>query len=95
MTDVVTIHPQTVVTVKGVETEGRRYLLRQLARAIVAEQGGAFRARNPLVVVVALPANSLDGTTGTVMVYERTAPVVEKAVHLGEIGTGIGTIKGT
>ena len=95
MTGVVTIHPQTAVTVKGMETEGLRYLLRPFARATVAEQGGAFRARDPPVVVVALFASSMDGTTGIVLVHERTAPVVEKTAHHGEIGTGIETREGT
>lgn len=81
--------------VKGMETEGLRYLLRRSARVTVAEQGGVFRPRNPLVVAVALPANPMDGTTGIVMVHEKTALVVEKTAHHGEIGTGIGTVEGT
>ena len=96
MTDGVTTHPWTVVMVKGMETEGLRYLRPRFARATVAEQGGAFRARNPLVVVVvvALLAKSVDGTTGIVMVHERIALVGEKTAHHGGIGMQIGTIEG-
>jgi len=80
--------------VKGMETEGLRYLPPQFARATVAEQGGASRARNPLVVVVALLAKCMDGTTGIVMAHEGTALVGEKTVHHGGIGMEIGTIEG-
>jgi hypothetical protein len=95
MTDGVTIRPWTVVMVKGMETEGPRYLHPRFACATLAEQRGAFRARNPLVVAVVLLAGSMDGTTGTVMVHEGTALVVEKTAHHRGIGMGIGTIEGT
>ena len=94
MTDGVTIHPWTVVMVKGMETEGLRYLPPQFARVTVDEQGGASRVRNPLVVVVALLAKCTDGTIGTAMVHEGTALVGEKTVHHGGIGMEIGTIDG-
>ena len=94
MTDGVTIHPWTVVMVKGMETEGLRYLPPQFARVTVDEQGGASRVRNPLVVVVALLAKCTDGTTGIVMVHDGTTLVGEKTVHHEGIGTKRGTIEG-
>lgn len=80
--------------VQGTETGGLRYLPPRFARATVAEQGGAFQVRNPLVVVVALLAKCTDETTGIVMVHDGTALVGEKTVHHGGIGTERGTIKG-